>query len=421
MKHRSPNGPTVPQSTKFNDNTTRILKITDTFRSNVINVGHVILTNGQVKNLSEPIENSNAATYAYAGQGPSIGVTPGGPLHSIQYNDSGILSGSESFTFNPSTKTLKSNIQCNNVNIKDGTITGLETPLLDDHAATKGYVDSSKGSVELIEINDPSSVVYPITKIDIVIIRNTLNDTSIIDYLPDATGIISTLSLTVGSCVYLKIKNINTHINNSVSFRLGAGIISDDYRNCKIYSDYQYNGVLIMTGPGEIKLITLSCLTTNNAAYKSISDSAYETDTVYISDHLMRYTRTNKLQGESPYAVYRINAINASNGIVLIDTEYYYFDIESPEGFFRQEVSSSNGVIYTRNILWHTGGIEVFVVNVSETYEMVLRAEQWDVVPEVTVPVGHTAWLLLTIVSDDFPNIETLTSAIYCLGIFPSY
>jgi hypothetical protein len=85
MNTASPQGPTIPSSTNFSSNFTRILKVTETIEGNSFNSPNpdtpgidTVLSGGKLANLNDPVLDSQGVTYAYALAQGGTG-NPGGP------------------------------------------------------------------------------------------------------------------------------------------------------------------------------------------------------------------------------------------------------------------------------------------------------------------------------------------------------
>lgn len=433
MKNIAPNGITIPESTNYLSNFTRILRVTEKLESDYTEIPNpntpginTTLSGGRLSNINDPILDSQAATYAYAiSQAGS--ANPGGPIQSIQFNNGGLFDGSATLTFDNTTNTLSANKISNGViTIESNTITGLDEPVLDQDAATKNYVDNIN-NIKIIDNNTIGSSVYTASSvINSVILRNNQTSAKVTDTLPNAVDIINESNAQVGTLINFSIRNTSSDYNSVITFNVGTGFSPITLQN--IYAGYQYNGAMLVTNvsPGleTIVLYNLSNTITNTTAFATeFSTLATVVDVINVKDFM--------LDANIPTEITSFEAITTdlvSQKIILMNpstpvTVY----LEDPINF-----SGSLGIFvdFKNPFIWTTGGLDFYIINESSTLgatitigTTVLPDVSWtlDANSNMTIPEGHTGWFMIKMVVTDFPAPNSLVSAnIYCLGIFPN-
>ena len=367
MNIAPPQGPTIPASTNFITNFTRLLKVTDSIRGtsfsspNPATPGtNTVLSGGTLSNLNDPVLDSQGATYAYA-QAHGGSGNPGGPLNSVQYNDSGAFGGSSSLTFDHTTNTLTANKISNGiVTIGSNTISGLSDPTSGLDAATKNYVDNST-SLTIVTNSTVGPTTYNAADIiNSIIYRDTQTSGTTTDSLPTAAQIVVAAGATVGTTIYFGIKNVNASYDNIVNFTVGSGITFDNTQN--IFSGYEYNGVMIVTnatsGSEAITLYSLSCSLTNTVNWGvEIGGLTNTLNTMRITDYLLVFNNPTQLTNLNA-GIYSNNV--AGKILYVNEVSPLTVAIQKPDDFMGVIAGSS---FITAPFLWHSGGTDFYVVN----------------------------------------------------------
>lgn len=436
MNLSSPQGPTIPSSTNFLTNFTRILKVTDSIKGTSFSSPNsetpgtnTELSGGTLSNLNDPISNSQGATYAYALDNNPIG-NPGGIVTSVQYNNAGVFGGGTSLTFNRTTNTLTANKISNGiVTIGSNTISGLANPTTGQQAATKNYVDNST-SLSITSINTVGATTYSAADIiNGLIYRDTQTSGTTTDLLPTAAQIITASDAVVGTTIKFGIKNINSDYTNVITFTPGAGITFGNIPN--IFSGYQYDALMIVTnidsGTEALTLYSLNCAITNTDNWGiEISGTATIIDTVRLTDFFMIFNSpTEKV---SPFSITPTNV--AAKVIYLTPTSSKNLVLQKPPIF----MGILTGSDFIREpFIWKTGGMDFYIINQSVTLGANVTISGapsgeppsilWTIDPNsnMTIPPGYTGWFMISLTVTNFPENASLTQAnVYCLGIFPN-
>lgn len=430
MKSSVPQGPTIPSSTNYISNFTRLLKITESiegssFRSpNPATPGiDTVLSGGTLSGLNDPVLDSQGATYAYV-LSHGGASNPGGPVTAVQYNDSGSFGGSTSLTFNGSVLTANK-ISNGTVNIGSNTISGLSDPVLDQEAATKNYVDNYT-AINISTVNTVGATTYTAASVvNGLIYRDTQTSGSVTDTLPTAAQIIAESGATVGTTITFSIKNISSDLSNVFNFSPGLGITTGFPIN--IYSGYQYNGIMIVTntdlGTEAITLYYLNSGRTNTTNWEvELGGAASIVNVFQVTDYLMVY---NSVSEFTPIS--KIRPDDVTNKIIKVnpsgpDT----VTIDSPDVFMGIFPMSE---VITSPFIWTTGGMDFYIMNTSTvpgadlTFTGTTGVVPWtfDLNSNMLIPPGHTGWFMVVLEVTNYPQRTSLLSAtLYSLGIFPS-
>jgi len=437
MKSVAPPGPTVPSSTNFLTNFTRLLKVTDSINGNSFSSPNpnmpglnTTLSGGTLSNLNNPIEDSQGATYAYAQVQGGTSI-PGGPVTSIQYNNSGAFGGSSSFTFDDTTQILFANrISNGTVTIGQNTISGLTDPVSGSQAATKNYVDN-QASLTITSVNTIGSVTYNASDvINGLIYRDTQTIGTTIDSLPTAAQIVSTSGANVGTIIYFSIKNVNSDYTNIVKFNAGTGITKEG--NPLIFSGYQCTCIMVVTNitPGfeAINMYILNSALTNTVnwgieigGFASVIETIRVTDGLYISSDIL------EISVPTPPNVPKLASLNVSGNVNTIDET-------TPQIVYLDEPQRYVGVFANTDIIlapfiYKSGGMDFYVMNLSTTpgadvtIDGITGLIPWTIDPNsnMTIPPGYTGWFMIYLTMGNYPLLATLTyAAVYTLGIFPN-
>jgi hypothetical protein len=432
MNSIPPQGPTIPSSTNFLSNFTRLLKVTDNLRGDLFSSPNPTIPNtnttlsgGILANLNNPILNSQGATYAYAQAGGGSG-NPGGPIKSIQYNNSGSFGGSSTLTFDKITNTLTLNKLSNGtVLLGSGTISGLIDPTTGQEAATKKYVDNF-GGLTITSINTVGPTTYnALDLVNGIIYRDTQTSGTTTDILPTAAQIIAASGGIVGTTLKFSIKNVNSDYTNVITFTVGTGITFGNSQN--IFAGYQYNGIMIInnvtSGLEAITLYTINNGRTNNVNWETeIGGLASIVKTVRIKDFYAIFNNTSNVTS-SPI----LSTSNVSGKINIVNSNLPVFvKVDKPEimaGLL------SNSSFISGPFLWKSGGIDFYIINNSSTFGANVTVSgrtgsiPWTNDPNsnMIIPPGFTGWFMIYLTITNFPELSSLTAAnIYTLGITPN-
>ena len=431
-----PQGPTIPSSTNFLSNFTRILKVTESIEGNSFSSPNpatpninTTLSGGTLSNLNNPVLDSQGATYAYAEAHGGTG-NPGGPAKSIQYNNAGVFDGSSYLTFDKTTNTLMANnISNGTVTIGSGTISGLSNPTSGQQAATKNYVDNNT-ALTITTVNTVGATTYSAANIvNGIIYRNTQTSGTTTDSLPTAAQIVAASNASVGTTLTFSIKNISADYTNIVTFTPGAGITVGSSQN--IFAGYQYSAIMIVTnvtlGSEALTIYTVSNSITNTTNWDIVIGAlATIVKVVRVTDFMALFNVPTDITSITTPVIYNsnvskrivyVNPTTVGNNIILMD---------KPDAFMGV-IPSSNFIIGP--FIWTTGGMDFYVINESSTVgaNLVLQGTTgnipWTIDPNsnMKIPPGYTGWFMVALTVTDYPEISSLTSArIYTLGIFPS-
>lgn len=429
-----PQGPTIPSSTNFLTNFTNTLRITESISANSFDIPNppnspIILSNGILSGLNNPVEDSQAATYAYA-QAHGGDSNPGGPIGSIQYNNNGSFGGSSAFTFNQTTNTLTStNISNGSLTVGSSTITGLTTPNTDQQAATKNYVDNSS-TLNIFTINTTGPIAYtPANVINSIIYRNTQTSGTTQDVFPTAAQIVAATDATVGTVINFGIKNTSTNYENIVTFLPSVGITLQAPQN--IFAGYQFNAIMYVTnatsGSEAITIYTTSNWITNTvnwytkygggmglAKVVNITDFMTVANTPF--DFTATYNAGNPLATSFVADKVIYMGINTPATIVM-DSSYKFAGFLSNQGGIGVPFISGNG------------GMDFYIINTSTTSGANITLTippnandpLWvsDPNSNLIIPPGNTGWFAVSVTMSNFPVYASLTAVrLYCLGIF---
>lgn len=433
MNTPSPQGPTIPASTNFLNNFTRLLKVTDSVKGISFNSPNpdtpnidTVLSGGTLSNLNDPVLDSQGATYAYL-QAHGGSGNPGGITGNVQYNNGGVFGGSNSLTFDKNTNTLTANIISNGtITIGSNTISGLSNPTNGTEAATKSYVDSA-GSLTIVNINTVGPTTYTATDIiNHIIYRDTQTSGTTTDTFPTAAQIVTESDASVGTTIYFGIRNVNADYTNIVNFNVGSGITFGNTQN--IFAGYQYNGVIIVTNvtPGSeaATVYSLGCTETNTLNWGvELNGLGSKVDTVRITDYFPIFNTPTSIYSSSPIS---INQTSVNKKILYIsDTVARTVNLDSPYSFMGVVKSSST---ITNPYIWTSGGIDFYIVNQSSTSGANVTLTGTGILPwtmdpnsNMKIPPGYTGWFMIYLTVTDYPDVASLTSAnAYCLGIMPN-
>ncbi len=432
MKISFPQGSTIPSSNVFLSDFTRILKVTESIEGNSFSCPNPItpdinttLSRGRLANINDPFYNSQGATYAYA---LAHGGTsnPGGPVNSIQYNNSGAFGGSSYLTFDNGTNTLMANkISNGTVNINSNTISGLSDPTSGQQAATKNYVDNYT-SLSIAEVNAIGATTYSAASVvNSIIYRDTQTSGTTTDTLPTAAQIITESSATVGTTLTFGIRNVNSDYTNVVTFTPGTGITIGSSQN--IFSGYQFNAIIIVTnvtsGFEALTIYPISNAITNTTNWGiELGGLTSSINVVNITDFMPIFNEPTDIT-----SLPQITTINVANKIV-------YLNPLVPGGVSLKKPDSFMGVLtgtsfITTPFIWSTGGIDFYIINESAvpgadlTLGGIDGTIPWTVDPNsnMVIPAGYTGWFMIALTVTNYPDISSMTSArIYTLGIFPN-
>jgi hypothetical protein len=378
---------------------------------------NTILSGGILSNLNDPILDHQGATLNYVQMNSGSGI-PGGPLHSIQYNDNGVFGGNSELTYQ--TDTLLSNYVSNGtVTIGSGTIDGLVDPINGQDAANKNYVDNNVDLVVHV-INTVGSVVYTGNQlVNGMVLRDTGMTGVTIDTFPSAASIIAAGSLSLNSVAMIYIKNTSTDLNNILQFAMGAGITSEG-STPNIYSGYQYTGLMLITNVTPT-LESISLYNINNSVTDTIGNYiSYGpiTKTLRSYDYI---TTTN-----NPQLIFsnQIEVTDIENKIILRD-------IIVPEIMYLPTPDKLTGIDPSENpTFWSTGGIDIYIMNISTTLGADITLDgfagtiPWTMDPNsnMIIPPGYTGHFILYIDITAFPDATSIQSAkVYTIGIYPSF
>jgi hypothetical protein len=434
MKSTAPQGPTISLSSNFISNFTRLLKVTESLEGNSFSSPNpatpdtnTMLSGGVLSNLNDPVLDSQGATYAYAlAHGGT--ANPGGPLNSVQYNDSGAFGGSSSLLFNSGTNTLTTNkISNGTVTIGSNTISGLTDPTIGSEAATKNYVDNYT-AITITTINTVGSVTYPVVAVmNGLILRDTQTTGTTTDTLPTAAQIVATSGAIVGTTLYFSIRNASSDLTNVVTFNTGTGITMAAPMN--IFSGYQYNGVMIVTNIGSgTEALTLYFI--NNSRTDTVNwevelgGLASVVDVVNVTDYLLIFNSVSDL---SPPVSAKINTNDVSNKVIIYSNVVpSMVSMNKPDSFMGVITGSD---FITSPFIWTTGGMDFYLMNTSTvpgadlTLSGITGTIGWTLDPNsnMKIPPGYTGWFMVVLEVTNYPQVSSLLSAsVYTLGIFSS-
>jgi hypothetical protein len=429
MNIAPPQGPTIPSSTNYLSNFTRILKVTESIEGNYFSSPNpatpgtlTTLSLGTLSNINNPVLDSQGATYAYALAHGGTG-NPGEPIKSVQYNNAGAFEGSSSLLFDNITNTLSANkISNGTVTIGLGTISGLTDPISGQQAATKNYVDNYT-AINITSINTVGSTTYPASAINGIIYRDTQTSGTTIDILPTAAQIITASGAVVGTTLTFSIKNVNINYDNVITFIPGTGITFGYSQN--IFSGYQYNGIMTVTnvtfGSEALTLYTLNNTITNTTNWGiELGGFASVLDVIRVTDFLSVFNNPTEIHSASiisPTEVAgKVIYVNpGSAGIIYIDKSSSFMGV----------IADSNVILSP--FIWTTGGLDFYIVNESSipgadlSLEGIPDSVVWTLDPNsnMIIPAGYTGWFMIVLTVTDYPVLASMTSAnIYCLGIF---
>lgn len=430
MNTPSPNGPTIPLSSNFSANFTRILKVTDYVRGNSFfspndSLGlNTTLSEGTLSNLNNPLLDSQGATLDYVNNTIDPTDIPGGPLKSLQYNNSGSFNGQSTLTFDKSTNVLNANeisiATPGIVNIIANTIDGLATPTDNQNAATKSYVDNY---IQFTNVAIIGSTTYSASDLIYgMIYRDSGVTGTTTDILPTAAQIIAASGAIVGTTITFAIKNISSDYDNIITFTNSTGITFSGQQN--IFSGYQYSGIMIVTNidPGQeaLTLYTLNCSISNSSNYAiELGSMASIVGTVRITDFLM-------ISHVPTLITTQINTTSVANKVnYMTPSSPVNIELIAPYNFAGIDSLS----LITEPFIWKSGGVDFYIVNQSTTAgaNITLIGESatvsWTMDPNsnMIIPPGFTGWFIIYLTITNYPDITSLTAAnVYTLGIFPN-
>lgn len=428
MNDSSPQGPTIPSSSNFSSNFTRVLKVTSSILGNLFSSLNpttpsvsTTLSGGSLSGLNDPTIASQGATYAYALTHGGA-ANPKGPFNSVQYNNSGIFGGSANLLFNDTTNVLTANnISNGTVTISSNTISGLSNPTSGQEAATKNYVDNNT-TLLITAINTSGSVVYPTTSvINGIIYRNNQTVGNVVDTLPTAAQIIIAYNAIVGTTLTFGIRNTSTNYGSIVSFVGGTGMTTGPVQN--IFPGYQYNATMIVTNVTSGSE-ALTVYTTNNAITNTVNwqqeIGGYTSivNVINITDHMSIFNSPTNIASI-------IGSGNVSNKIVTLNpSSAKIVSMDKPDSFMG--VYTGTNIIETP-FIWTTGGMDFYIINESAisganiTLNGITGIIPWTMDPNsnMIIRAGHTGWFMVALTVTNYPSISSLTSArIYSLGFF---
>lgn len=433
MNEPSPQGPTIPSSTKFTSNRTRILKVTDTLETHelksqnpLVPGSFVTMKDGYLSGLNDPVLDHQGATYGYLLQHGSSG-NPGDPLNSIQYNNGGMFTGSPTLLFNKDTSVLTANsIGVDSLKIASNTITGLVEPVSNDQAATKDYVNKLARTT-ITEIPTSGSVTYDASElIGGFIYRNNQSSSKITDSLPSAAQIIAETGGSVGNVYTIRIRNVSSNYDSIVSFDVGSGITPS--ANYNIYAGYQYTGLLRITdasiGSEALTLYTLDCII--------VSDNNWSIELGGMASSIKNIVADVMVWGCEPFDVpelqnYIIDDVAVISKIIRVTvTSPTNVLLDKPDKFIGVYSQTSD---ISLPLLWSSGGCDFFVLNASTTPGANITIVptpidpgdvDWTMDPNCNfiIPPGYTGRFMMYITVTNYPVLSSLINAkIYSLGI----
>jgi hypothetical protein len=434
MKSVAPQGPTIPLSSNFISNFTRLLKVTDSLEGNSFSTPNPAtpgtnteLSGGVLSNLNDPVLDSQGATLAYALAQGGTG-NPGGPVKSVQYNNTGVFDGSNSLLFDKNTSILTANkISNGTVTIGSNTISGLTDPLIGSEAATKNYVDNNT-AFTITNNNTVGATTYSAASvINGLIYRDTQTSGTTTDTLPTAAQIISSSGAIVGTTIIFSIRNISSDITNILTFNAGTGITMSNAK--KIFSGYQYNGIMIVTNVGvgteAITLYFINNSRTNTDNWEiEMGGFASIVKIIRVTDYLINNVAISTKN--SPFAL-NIGTSDVSNKFIRATTDpppNNEVFLDKPNTFAGLLGSSD---FITSPFIWKTGGMDFYIRNDNVTDDILLSGISgtipWTMDPNsnMTIPAGYTGWFMIFLEITNYPSAASLLSAkVYTLGIFPS-
>lgn len=426
----TPIAPTIPDSTNFNTNFTRLLKVTDSISAssyttpNPTTSGFTVLSQGTLSGLNNPVLDSQAATYDYVLTQAGPGGVPGGVLKSVQFNNTGSFGGTSNFTSDKLTNTLTIPLLTNGpITIQNNTISGLIDPVLAQQAATKNYVDNLSAVFNVSTNSTVGPTVYTAASLNNGLInRDTQTSGTVTDTLPTAAQMVAETGASVGTAIYFSIRNANTDYDNILTFNVGAGMTLASGQN--IFSGYQYNGLMVVTNNGlgteAITIYTLSNAITDNSNWQMLLNGRVcSTNVVNITDFLMVFNEP---------ILFNTNKVPAGVSIGEISNKVIYYT--PTPGFTTVSIATPENILSAGGILplFYTSGgsVDFYIINESTVDSMTVDGVggSWTIDPNsnMTIPPGHTGQFMITIYFTDWRDSFTITSAtIYCLGIFPTF
>ncbi len=428
MNTTPPQGPTIPSSSNFSSNFTRILKVTETIEGNSFSSPNPAtpdtnteLSAGILSNLNDPVLDSQGATYAYAlAHGGT--ANPGGPINSVQYNNSGAFGGTSNLLFDNMTNTLTANkISNGTVTIASNTISGLTDPVSGQQAATKNYVDNYT-SLSVTTNNISGSTTYTSASIvNGIVYRDNQTSSTIIDTLPTAAQIITEADAIIGTTLTFGIRNTSSDYKSVVTFATGTGITLVAPQN--IFAGYEFNAFMIITNitPGfeAITIYPISNAITNTDNWVSeLGGLATIVNVINITDFFPIFNLPSE-------ATSIISAANVSDKIVYLSPVVAQgISIDKPDSFMGV-LTGSNFI--SGPFIWSTGGTDFYIINESAIpgadliLDGLVGTISWTMDPNsnLIIPAGYTGWFMVALTVTNYPDVTSMTSArIYTLGIF---
>jgi hypothetical protein len=395
-----PQGPLIPDSTNFAANYTRSLKCSSVM-SDFITNGTISIMNGIITGISDPINGSDAANKQW-----SDAHMPGGiaalPLNSIQYSVMGQFTGSSSLTFvtNTSATVLISTDTLvigtdGNLEISNGTITGLIDPVNDDNVLNKQFLQNY---YKTIVVSDGSAGITYSTMANYNYYRSISASTT--DTTATATEIIAELAALGRSFAYFKVRNTSTNYDNVLTITAGSGVIINP-SGVNIFPGYELNAVI--TDDGVINIIGLNFFESGTEFVIGDRGLNLSAGITKITDQFSFNTSITTLSSKN--VIYKPTTVQ---GII-----YRNFAGEKVDSF--DTVSSFiSGFAYPNSVIdyiFSTGAVEVTIKNTSSTGAVTLVSSgSWTFDP-VTIPIGKTGMFYM------YVDTTSVTGSIYTIGI----